>query len=147
MDISKADLLGTITGLTILTTSILIFVFRLLGYSKAEYWAGILFILSSLPILFLLFKACEFQRPTIYFVQLGVMLTFILAELFLDYIFKVDFRHTRWMVISYATLFFAATGGMIGIVSQSGKGYSIIAVILFFVMTFLAFFQRFKTGM
>jgi hypothetical protein len=147
MDINKANYLGTFIGLTILVSSIFIFILRLLGFSKIEYWIGMVFILTSLPIIFLLFKANDFQRPTIYYIQLGVMLTFILAEIFLDYIFKVDFRNTRWMVISYAMLFFAATGGMIGIASLSGKRYSIISIILFFIMTFLAFFQRVKTGM
>jgi hypothetical protein len=147
MDINKTNYLGSIIALIILITCNLIFIFRLLGLSKIEYWIGLVFILTSLPIIFLLFKANEFQRPTIYYIQFGVMLTFILVELFLDYLFKVDFRHTRWMVISYATLFFAATGGMIGIASLSGRIYSIIAVILFLIMTFLAFFQRVKTGM
>jgi hypothetical protein len=106
-----------------------------------------IFILTSLPIIYLLFKANEFHRPTIYYIQLGVMLTFILVELFLDYLFKVDFRNTRWMVIAYATLFFAATGGMIGIASLSGKIYSILSIVLFLILMFLAFFQRVKTGM
>jgi hypothetical protein len=147
MDINKANYLGTIIALIILVACNLIFIFRLLGLSKIEYWIGMIFILTALPIMFLLFKANEFQRPIIYYIQFGVMLTFILVELLLDYIFKVNFRHTRWMVISYVTLFFAATGGMIGIASLSGKVYSIISILLFLIMTFLAFLQRFKTGM
>jgi hypothetical protein len=147
MDINKVNYLGTITALVILITCNLIFIFRLLGLSKIEYWLGIIFILNSLPIVFLLFYANDFRRPPIYYVQLGVMLTFIIAELFLDYIFKVDFRNTRWMVIAYATLFFGATGGMIGIASLSGRIFSIISILLFLVMSFLAFFQRAKTGM
>lgn len=147
MVIVKANYLGTFTALTILVSSILIFIFRLLGFSTLEYWIGMVFILTSLPIIFLLYKAREYHRPAIYYIQLCIMLTFILAELFLDYLFKVDFRNTGWMVISYVTLFFAATGGMIGIASLSGKSFSIISIILFFIMTFLAFYQRVKTGM
>lgn len=147
MDLNKANYLGTIIGFTILVTSNLIFIFRLLGFSKIEYWTGVIFILTSLPIIYLLIKANEHQRPAIYYIQLSVMLTFILVELFLDYIFKVDFRNTRWIVISYATLFFAATGGMIGIISQSGKIFSVTSIVLFLIMTFLAVFQRLKTGM
>ena len=147
MDINKANLLGTITGLIILVSCILIFISRLLGYSRIEYWLGTIFILTSLPITFLLIKANEFRRPTIYYIQLSILLAFILSELFLDYILKVNFRNTRWMVIIYATFFFAATGGIIGIASQSGKIYSLVSIILFFIMAFLAFYQRVKTGM
>lgn len=147
MDLNKANYLGAIIGLTILVTCNLIFILRLLGFSKIEYWTGLIFILTSVPITYLLIIANEHQRPAIYYIQLSVMLIFILAELFLDYILKVDFRNTKWMVIPYATLFFAATGGMIGIISQSGKIFSVTSIVLFFIMIFLAFFQRVKTGM
>ena len=75
------------------------------------------------------------------------MMGFIIIELLLDYVFKVDFRNTRWMTITYVMLFFAGTGGMIGIASQAGKLWAILAIILFFIMTTLVFVQRAKTGM
>ena len=147
MDVSGANLLGSIVALTILITCSLIFIVRLLGLSEIEYWLGIVFILTSLPVTFLLFSAGVYNRPAIYYIQLCLMLAFILAELFLDYIFKVDFRNTGRMVIAYAVLFFAATGGMIGIASLSGRIYSVFSVLLFLLMAFLAFYQRLKTGM
>jgi len=147
MDINKANYFGTYIALTIIITGNLIFLFRLLGNSKIEYWLGILFLLTFIPIVILLLNANELQRPKIYYIQLGLMMAFIVVEFLLDYLFKVNFRNTRWMVITYATLFFAATGGMIGIASLSGKIYSVVAIILFLILIFLAFFQRVKTGM
>ena len=147
MNINKVNYFGTYIALIILITCNLIFLFRLIGNSKTEYWLGVLFLLTFIPIVFLLLTANDLHRPTIYYIQLGLMLAFITVEFLLDYLFKVNFRNTRWMVITYATLFFAATGGMIGIASLSGKIYSLIAIILFLIMTFLAFFQRVKTGM
>ena len=147
MDITKANILGTCLALIVLILCSLIFIFRLIGLSKIEYWLGIIFLLTSLPMIYLLLTAGQFQRPTIYYVQFGVLLIFMIVELVLDYLFNVDFRHTKWMVITYAMLFFAATGGMIGIASLSGKPYSIIAIFLWLIMAFLAFFQRYKTGM
>jgi len=147
MNINKVNYFGTYIALIILITCNLIFLFRLLGNSKTEYWLGVLFLLTFIPIVFLLLNANELQRPTIYYIQLGLMLAFIVVEFLLDYLFKVNFRNTRWMVITYVTLFFAATGGMIGIASLSGKIYSVIAIILFLIMIFLAFYQRVKTGM
>ncbi len=146
MDIYKANFLGTFIALMILIISNLIFVFRILDLSKTAYWAGVIFLLTSLPIMYLLFTANDFDRPTIYYIQLGIMLTFIIVELLFDYLFKINFRDTRWVLVTYVTLFFAATGGMIGVASLSGKTYSIIAIILFLIMTFLAFFSRIKTG-
>jgi len=103
--------------------------------------------LTAIPIVYLIFSSTNFERPTFYYIQLGLMLGFIIVELFLDYVLKVDFRQTRWIVISYVTMFFASTGGMIGIASQAGKYWTILAIILFLIMTALAFIQRAKTGL
>ena len=75
------------------------------------------------------------------------MLTFLLAEFFLDYLLKLDFRDTRWMVIGYVTLFFSATGGMLGVTALAGRGWTISGVVLFFLMAALAFYQRAVTGL
>ncbi len=75
------------------------------------------------------------------------MLAFIVTELLLDYVFKVEFRSVKWMALLYVMLFFGGTGGMIGIASQAGRSWTVVAVVMFLIMTFLAFWQRAKTGM
>lgn len=147
MDIIKANYLGSNIALTILITCNLIFIFRLFGFKKIEYWLGILFLLTALPILYLIYTAKEYHRPTIYYIQLVVMLTFIAVEFLFDYVLKINFRNTKWLMIFYVMLFFASTGGMIGIASISGIFYSEVSILLFLIMTFLAFYQRYKTGM
>jgi len=69
------------------------------------------------------------------------------VEVLMDYILKVDFRNVRWMVITYVVLFFAGTGGMLGVAANAGRGWTILAVILFLVLAALAFIQRTVTGM
>lgn len=148
MEIKQLNLIGAIASIAILIICILVFIFRLNGYGKLEYWSGIAFMLCALPVAYLLYKAFVVaDRPVIYFVQLALMLCFIIVEFLLDYLFKTDFRNIRWMTISYVTLFFASTGGMIGIASNAGRVWSLITVVLFFFMAGLAFFQRYKTGM
>ncbi len=147
MEIEKLDLFGAYVAIFILITSCLIFIFRLLNQETAEYWTGIAFMITAIPLVYLLYSSTNSGRPNLYFIQLGLMVGFILVELLLDYIFKVDFRHTKWIVISYAMIFFASTGGMIGIASHAGKSWSISAVILFLIMSALAFIQRAKTGL
>jgi hypothetical protein len=147
MDVSKANLAGAVIALLDMVLCILIFIFRLMGQDKTEHWLGLIFIFTAIPILYLFITAGQYDRPAINIIQLAVVLVFIIAELLLDYVFKADFRHTRWMVITYATLFFAAMGGLTGIASLAGRAFSISAVVLFFVITFLAFYQRYKTGM
>lgn len=147
MDINKLNLFGAYLATFILLTSSLIFVFRLLNLKTAEYWTGVAFMLSAIPIVYLIYASRSIERPTLYYIQLGLMIGFIIIELLLDYIFKVDFRQTKWIVISYVMFFFAGTGGMIGIASQGGKSWTLLSIILFLIMTALAFLQRAKTGL
>jgi hypothetical protein len=55
-----------------------------------------------------------------------------LAVLFVvDYVLRYDFRQTQWTVINFVVLYFARMGGMIGIASHAGWGWTISVVILF----------------
>lgn len=147
MEISKVNILGSSLSLIILTTCCIVFIFRLLGYHKVEYWLGIVLILTAIPLTYLLLTANNFQRPTIYYIQIGIMIGFLIIELFLDYIFKFEFRNTTWIIVIYLMFFFGGTGGMIGIASQAGNMWMIVAVILWLLMTTLSFVQRAITGM
>jgi len=147
MDIHKINLLGAYLAIFILLTGSLIFIFRLLNQQTAEYWTGIAFMITIIPLIYLIYTSAQYRRSSIYFIQLGTMIGFIIVELLLDYIFKVDFRHTRWILIFYVMFFFAGTGGMIGIASQAGKSWALLSILLFLIMATLAFIQRAKTGL
>lgn len=147
LDIHRANTLGGIISLFALGMCILIFLFRLGNIPVIERWLGILFLATAIPFTYLFITAGTFQRPVIYYIQLLAILLFIIIELLLDYIFIIEFRKIRWMTITYVIFFFAGTGGLIGIASQAGKTWTMVAVVLFLIMTFLAFFQRAKTGM
>ena len=123
-----------------------IFVSRIYKYQKVEYWIGIVFILSIIPLLLMFVKAFEMDRHLLYFIQLSLMIGFIILEFALDYLLGVDFRNNQNIVIPYITLFYASFGGMIGIASQAGKSWAIVTVITFLTMTFLSLFMHFKTG-
>lgn len=147
MAFDKLNLFGAILAVVIISSVILIFIFRLLNLPKVEYWIGAVLMLSILPLFYLLLTASGLNRPSIYYLQLILMILFLFLELLLDYVLKIEFRQTRWMVITYVMIFFAGTGGMIGVASLAGKGWMICTVILFLTMAILAFYQRAKTGM
>ena len=139
--------LGGILTVLIYALTIFVFIARLVGSTRTEHLLGLLLIALVIPLLYLLFAARGAGRPPIYFIQLGLMIVYLLVELALDYIFKIDFRSVRWMTITYVTLFFAATGGMLGVASHAGKGWSYTSIALFLAMAALAFIQRAVTGM
>jgi len=145
--LEKTNLLGAIVAIAFFISAILVFTFRLLGKPQYGHWIGYIEFLLAIPMIFLLLKAPQLGRPALYYIQIGCMLAWLAVEALLDYILKVDFRNVRWMVISYVVLFFAGTGGMLGVAAYAGRGWSIPAIILFLIMAVLTFVQRAVTGM
>jgi len=145
--LEKTNLIGAIAAIVFFASAILVFISRLAGKTQYGHWIGYIEFLLALPLIYLLLKAPQHKRPLLYYIQISLMLVWLVVELLLDYILKIDFRQVRWMVISYVVLFFAASGGMIGIAAHAGRGWSILAVALFFVMAILAFVQRAVTGL
>ena len=145
--LEKLNLTGAVVAHVIFITSILVFVARLLDNNLLGKLAGYTLMLTTFPLIYLLVKAPELNRPALYYIQIGFMLASIVSIFLLDYVFKVDFRQTRWMVIPFVMLFFAGTGGMLGVASLAGRGWTISAVILFLITAGLAFVQRAVTGM
>ena len=145
--LEKMNLMGAIVTAAFYVSAILIFIFRLLGKPQYGHWIGYFEFLLAIPMIYLLLKAQQLERPVLYYIQIYCMLAWLVVEALLDYILKVDFRNVRWMVISYVVLFFAGTGGMLGVAANAGRGWSISAIILFLIMAILAFVQRAVTGM
>ncbi len=143
----KANQLGAITALGIYGLIIMMFVSRLLGRPRVGYWLGLGLVMLAIPLAGLLLTAPKLARPSIYYIQLGLMIVFLAVELMLDYILEINFRQVRWMVIGYVTLFFAATGGMLGVATLAGREYAVVAVTMYLTMAALAFVQRAITGM
>jgi hypothetical protein len=145
--LERTNLIGAVTAIAFFMSAILVFAFRLLGISQYENWIGYFEFLLAIPLIYLLIQAPQLARPALYYIQIGCMLAWLVLEALLDYILKVDFRNVRWIVISYVVLFFAGTGGLLGVASNAGRGWSIPAIILFLIMAVLTFVQRAVTGM
>jgi len=140
--IEKMNLTGAIVTYAIFISSILVFTFRLLERIDVSRIFGVVFLLMALPLLVMLITPAYLNRAKLYFVQISPMLASILVVFLLDYIFNVDFRQNNRMVIGFVMLFFAGTGGMIGVASLAGRSWMIAAIILYFCMAIFAFVQR-----
>jgi hypothetical protein len=144
--LAKMDLLGAIVAPIIFISSIVTFIARLYFKAQPGHWIGIPILLMVFPLGYLLLKAPGLHRPFLYYLQIGLMLGWIVILFILDFVLKVDFRQTQWMVISFVVLFFGGAGGMLGVAANAGRGWTISAVILFFITAILAFVQRAVTG-
>lgn len=143
---ASLDLLGAIVAHVIFVSSILTFLARMFLGTGPGHWIGIPILLMAFPLAYLLARAPEFGRPFIYYLQVGLMITWLIILFILDYLLHYNFRDTQWMVISYVVLYFAGMGGMIGLASNAGRNWTISSVILFLIAGVLAFIQRLVTG-
>jgi hypothetical protein len=144
--LQKTNFIGAIVTIIFYISAIFIFTSRLTGKQQIGHWIGIFEFFLAIPLVYLLIKAPELNRPIIYYIQITLMLCWLIMELLLDYLLNIDFRQIRWLLITYVTIFFAASGGMIGIAANAGKFHTIISIILFLIMAVLAFIQRIATG-
>ncbi len=144
--LEKTNLLGAIVAVAFYLSAILVFAFRLAGKAQYGHWIGYFEFLLGIPLLYLLLTAPSLRRPVLYYVQIGCLLAWLAAEALLDYILHIDFRNIRWMVITYVVLFFAGSGGMLGVAANAGRGWAMLAIVLFLVMAVLTFVQRAVTG-
>ncbi len=139
--------LGAIVAGTYYATCILVFASRLAGRPGIGHAVGWAQFALAIPLILLFVRAPSLGRPWLYYLQIGLMLSFLVVEFLLDYALRLDFRGTRWAVICYVVLFFAATGGMLGVAAAAGRGWTFATVALFLVMAVLAIVQRVVTGM
>jgi Ca2+/Na+ antiporter len=142
----RLNLIGALTAHVVFISSIITFSSRMIFKIGPGHWVGIPLLLMVFPLGYLLFTAPVANRPFLYYIQAGLMLLFIILLFFVDYVFKYDFRQTQWMVISFVVFYFAGMGGMIGVASLAGRGWTISSVILFILAAILAFVQRAVTG-
>jgi hypothetical protein len=143
----NVNILGAIVAIAFFLSAILVFGFRLAGKPQVGHWIGYFEFLLALPMIYLLLTGPRLERPVLYYIQIGLMLAWLLVEALLDYFLKIDFRSTRWVVISYVMLFFAGSGGLVGVAANAGRGWTLAAGVLFLLMAVLTFVQRAVTGM
>ena len=147
MLINRVNFYGAITANVINISTILIFVARLLEKPEIGHWIGIIIQFTIIPLFYLLYAARSLNRARIYYIQVSLMIIFIIVEFLVDWYPKIEFRNNLLIVIPYVMLFFGATGGMIGVASLAGKRWTVVTVLSFLIMFVLAFIQRQITGM
>lgn len=143
----RINLIGAITGIFLYSLFILMFVLRLVGRAELGHRIAALQFLALIPLVMMLILAPRREEGWLFVLQVSLMIAFLVLEFLVDYLLVMDFRSTRWMVIVYVTFFFAATGGLLGIITRMpGRMWIIAGGVLFLIMAVLAFVARAVTG-
>jgi hypothetical protein len=95
---------------------------------------GILWLCLLIPLVITFLLYWRENRETWIFVSFGFVFLYMLVELLLDYVFKIDFRskpitHVPYIVLEYAALF-----SLIGIAFEIGQIWGAIVSICFWIL-------------
>jgi hypothetical protein len=143
----QLNLLGAWITQVILVLSITMFFARLIGKPELGRRLGVALLLTALPLCYLIVQSLRHQRPPLYYISIGLMLVWLVVALVVDYVLKLEFRQNRRLVGAYVGLFFAGTGGLIGLASLAGTLWVVSSAVLFSILAVLAYLQRTKTAM
>ncbi|MFO7610989.1 MAG: hypothetical protein R6W99_00680 [Clostridia bacterium] len=136
------ELFGAMTAAAVYLTAAMVFVFKLAGMPRAGYWTGLVEFMMIIPLGYLFISGFENKRPFVYFLQTGLMISWLCMMLMLDYIRQSEFRKTKWKIIAYTIWFFAGTAGMLGVAAKAGGVWLAAAIVMFASMTVLTFTQN-----
>ncbi len=75
----------------------------------------------------------------------SILIAFLVLEIVLDYILKIEFRTTR-LLAPYLLLYYAAIFGMIGYSFRIGKKYGFITLITYFINQIATFYSYTQVG-
>ena len=138
----QSNKIGAATAITFFCSAILVFTARLTGWLHIYYWAAIAEFCLIIPLVFLVISAPRQNRPITYYIQIELMLAWLVLELILSFILKITLSQLGWAVVGYVILFFAGSIGMTFICFRAGKKWGVAAVILFLIMSTLVFMQQ-----
>lgn len=93
-------ILGAVCAIFLYLVCIAIFGLRIAGKAELGRRIGTVEFILFIPLIYLLVRVAQTGRPALYVIQIGLMLAFLVAELLLDYVFKVNFRQNLRAVIA-----------------------------------------------
>jgi hypothetical protein len=108
------------------------FLFRARGRPKTGNAFGWVAVVLGIPLLAAAVINLLEGRPWWTFVLPGMLVLYNVVEFLLDYLLKIDFRHSRWLG-PYLGLYYLALMGMIGYTFAVGKPYGFVTLITYFI--------------
>lgn len=115
------------------------------GWSRFEYYVGLLNIFLIIPLGMCATYYAINGSLWWMIVLPGLLILFLLVELILDYVLKSGFRQTRWLG-PYLLLFYAAQWAMIGFGFLVGQVAGFITLLTYFLSLAATAFSYKKVG-
>jgi hypothetical protein len=122
-----------------------IFLSRPKGLKRVEYILGLIVVAMILPLGIAVILNVHGKREWWAVVLPLILLSFLVIELFFDYILKLDFRKTK-LLGPYLLVYYLALMAMIGYSFLVGKSYGFITLSTYFLNLFATWYSYSKVG-
>ena len=122
-----------------------IFVSRPKGWERVEYVLGVSQIMFVLPLGYAIIVNALRGREWWFVVLPALLVFFLLVELWLDYIRKLDFRNTA-LLGPYLLLYYVALMAMIGYSFMVAKPYGFITLTTYFLQLLATWYSYTRVG-
>ena len=122
-----------------------IFLSRPKGQKKVEHVLGLFVVAAILPVGTAIILNALGKREWWTIVLPVILILFLVVELLLDYILKLNFRKTRWLW-PYLLLYYAAMMAMIGYSFMIGKAYGFVTLGTSFLGLFATWYSYSEVG-
>jgi uncharacterized membrane protein len=122
-----------------------IFLSRPRGLNRVERVLGIVLIALVIPVAISALLNVMGKREWWSIVLPFLLVVFLIVELILDYILKLDFRHTS-LLWPYLLLYYVSLWGMIGYTFLIGKPYGFFTLITYFFNLFATRYSYSRVG-
>jgi hypothetical protein len=122
-----------------------IFLSRPRGMKRLERMLGLFGIGLGIPLTVALITNLRAGRAWWFWFLPGLLLAFMLVELLLDYILRIEFRQTR-LLGPYLLLYYAALMGMIGYAFQVRTAYGFATLGTYFISLLATWYSYSRVG-
>ena len=112
---------------------------------QVEYVLGIVLEALAIPLAISVVLNLVGKREWWTIVLPSLLIVFLIVELILDYILKLEFRNTR-LVWPYLLLYYLALWGMIGYCFLVGKAYGFITLATYFLNLLATWYSYSRVG-
>jgi hypothetical protein len=123
----------------------LIFLNRVLGRAQWEQLLGYGTVVMAIPLAVITVVNLAGGRGWAFWVLPLVMVVYLVIEFLLDYVFKLNFRHSA-LLGPYLLTYYLALFAMIGYAFVAGKSYGFITLVTYFINLAATFYSYARVG-
>ena len=94
---------------------IAIFILRKKGFEQLEHKIGYIVISCAIPLFIIMLNYILIGKELWIIIYIIIMISFLMIEMVLDYILKIDFRTNLKIVVPYVIIYYIAFWGLLAI--------------------------------